>query len=60
MTAGNQIPNADAGGAGGDTEGSSLTEEIVNFEVSKAIRTEVIEAPSKEERRTRRRLLPMV
>lgn len=44
VTAGNQIPNADAGGAGGDTEGSSLTEEIVNFEVSKAIRTEVIEA----------------
>ncbi|WP_244314252.1 flagellar basal-body MS-ring/collar protein FliF [Pannonibacter tanglangensis] len=44
VTAGNQLPNADANGGAGDAEASSLTEEIVNFEVSKAIRTETLEA----------------
>ncbi|WP_049792552.1 flagellar basal-body MS-ring/collar protein FliF [Polymorphum gilvum] len=45
VTVGNQIPNAEAdAGEGGDREGSNLAEEIVNFEISKSVRTEVVEA----------------
>ena len=45
VTVGNQLPNADAaGGAGGNRDTSSLTEEIVNYEISKSTRTEVVEA----------------
>ncbi|MGY4750072.1 flagellar basal-body MS-ring/collar protein FliF [Pannonibacter sp. Q-1] len=47
VTVGNQLPNADQGGAGtGDVEASNLNEEIVNYEISKATRTEVVEAGS--------------
>ncbi|MEP3431103.1 MAG: flagellar basal-body MS-ring/collar protein FliF [Roseibium sp.] len=45
VTVGNQLPNAPAG-ANADTakDKSSLTEEIVNYEISKSTRTEVVEA----------------
>ncbi|MEP2705195.1 MAG: flagellar basal-body MS-ring/collar protein FliF [Roseibium sp.] len=45
VTVGNQLPNAPAG-ANEDTakDKSSLTEEIVNYEISKSTRTEVVEA----------------
>ncbi|WP_430511524.1 flagellar basal-body MS-ring/collar protein FliF [Pannonibacter phragmitetus] len=47
VTVGNQLPNADQGAAGtGDVEASNLNEEIVNYEISKATRTEVVEAGS--------------
>ncbi|CUA92274.1 flagellar basal-body MS-ring/collar protein FliF [Pannonibacter indicus] len=47
VTVGNQLPNADQGGAGaGDVEASNINEEIVNYEISKATRTEVVEAGS--------------
>ncbi|SUB02073.1 Flagellar M-ring protein [Pannonibacter phragmitetus] len=47
VTVGNQLPNADQGGGGtGDVEASNLNEEIVNYEISKATRTEVVEAGS--------------
>ncbi|MBO6759160.1 MAG: flagellar M-ring protein FliF [Roseibium sp.] len=45
VTVGNQLPNADANdGPGGPVEQSSLTEEIVNYEISRSTRTEVVEA----------------
>ncbi|MEP1932593.1 MAG: flagellar basal-body MS-ring/collar protein FliF [Roseibium sp.] len=45
VTVGNQLPNAPVG-ANADTakDKSSLTEEIVNYEISKSTRTEVVEA----------------
>ncbi|CTQ51992.1 Flagellar M-ring protein [Roseibium album] len=43
VTVGNQLPNANAeNGAGRDT--STQTEEVVNYEISRSTRTEVIEA----------------
>lgn len=45
VTVGNQLPNADAAdGEGGERDDSSLTEEIVNYEISKSTRTEIVEA----------------
>ncbi|NVK35431.1 MAG: flagellar M-ring protein FliF [Rhodobacteraceae bacterium] len=46
VTVGNEIPNAqqNADGAGGDQDSSSSSEEIVNYEISKATRTEIVEA----------------
>lgn len=45
VTVGEQIPNAqDNGGAGVEQDNSSLTEEIVNFEISKSTKTEIVEA----------------
>lgn len=43
VTVGNQLPNADAENGGGrDT--ATMTEEVVNYEISKSTRKEVIEA----------------
>lgn len=45
VTVGNQLPNAGENeGAGGPRDDSSLTEEIVNYEISKSTRTEIVEA----------------
>ncbi|WP_417686588.1 flagellar basal-body MS-ring/collar protein FliF [Roseibium sp.] len=45
VTVGNQLPNADgADGQSGDRDDSSLTEEIVNYEISKSTKTEIVEA----------------
>lgn len=45
VTVGNQLPNAPAPENGGvDEDTTSLTEEIVNYEISKSTRTEVVEA----------------
>jgi len=45
VTVGEQLPNAqDNGGAGVEQDNSSLTEEIVNFEISKSTKTEIVEA----------------
>ncbi|WP_420414111.1 flagellar basal-body MS-ring/collar protein FliF [Roseibium sp.] len=46
VTVGNELPNADdnAGANGGEQDTSSLTEEIVNYEISKSTLTEVVEA----------------
>ncbi len=45
VTVGNQLPNAEAGDAeGGSLDQSTSTEEIVNFEISRSTRTEVVEA----------------
>lgn len=46
VTVGNEVPNAqqNADGAGGDRDDSSSSEEIVNYEISKATRTEIVEA----------------
>ncbi|TYC55852.1 flagellar M-ring protein FliF [Rhodobacterales bacterium] len=45
VTVGNQLPNADAqGGEGGDRDTTALTEEVVNYEISRSTRTEVVEA----------------
>lgn len=45
ITAGNQLPNGDQGqDAAGTAEASSSTEEIVNYEVSKTTKTQVLEA----------------
>ncbi|MEM1048666.1 MAG: flagellar basal-body MS-ring/collar protein FliF [Pseudomonadota bacterium] len=47
VTAGNQLPNADqqaADGAPSNQQASSSTEEIVNYEVSKTTKTQVLEA----------------
>lgn len=47
VTAGNQLPNADVDAEGEDPtnqEASNSTEEIVNYEVSKTVKTQVLEA----------------
>lgn len=45
VTVGNQLPNGDpADGEGGERDDTSLTEEIVNYEISKSTRTEIVEA----------------
>lgn len=45
VTVGNQLPNADGGeGQTGDRDDASLTEEIVNYEISKSTKTEIVEA----------------
>lgn len=46
VTAGNQLPAADAGGAGGDADSelSERNEETVNYEISKTTRTQITEA----------------
>lgn len=45
VTVGNQLPNAGANdNVAGDRDSTSLTEEIVNYEISKSTRTEVVEA----------------
>ena len=45
VTAGNQLPNAQAVNTSpGDRQGSNSTEEIVNYEISKATRSQVTEA----------------
>jgi len=47
VSAGNQLPNADQapeGEAAGNKESSNSTEEIVNYEVSKTTKTQVLEA----------------
>ncbi|MBS8260583.1 flagellar M-ring protein FliF [Roseibium polysiphoniae] len=45
VTVGNQLPNGGEGnGENGDRDDSSLTEEIVNYEISKSTRTEIVEA----------------
>ncbi|QDG76416.1 flagellar basal-body MS-ring/collar protein FliF [Labrenzia sp. PHM005] len=46
VTVGNELPNEEdeAGANAGDQDSSSLTEEIVNYEISKSTRTEVVEA----------------
>ncbi|MTI43573.1 flagellar M-ring protein FliF [Roseibium hamelinense] len=45
VTVGNQLPNAGQNdGEGSDRDQSSLTEEVVNYEISKSVRTEVVEA----------------
>ncbi len=45
VTVGNELPNADQNaGENGDRDDSSLTEEIVNYEISKSTKTEVVEA----------------
>ncbi|WP_428646271.1 flagellar basal-body MS-ring/collar protein FliF [Roseibium sp.] len=45
VTVGNQLPGAD-GEQGSDRDTSSVTEEIVNYEISRSTRTEVVEAGS--------------
>ncbi|WP_067340483.1 flagellar basal-body MS-ring/collar protein FliF [Stappia indica] len=45
VTAGNQVPGGDQQtGEGGDRDISNQTEEIVNYEISKSVKTEVVEA----------------
>ena len=46
VSAGTELPGADAanGGAGNDKDASKKTEEIVNYEISRSTKTEVIEA----------------
>ncbi|WP_153769985.1 flagellar basal-body MS-ring/collar protein FliF [Labrenzia sp. CE80] len=45
VTVGNQLPNGGEGnGENGDRDDASLTEEIVNYEISKSTRTEIVEA----------------
>lgn len=45
VTAGNQLPNADANqGGNGDREASNTTEETVNYEISHSTKTEIVEA----------------
>nr|WP_209015026.1 flagellar basal-body MS-ring/collar protein FliF [Roseibium limicola] len=45
VTVGNQLPNAQQNNPGqGDRDDSSLTEEVVNYEISRATRTQIIEA----------------
>ncbi|MTH98433.1 flagellar basal-body MS-ring/collar protein FliF [Roseibium sp. RKSG952] len=45
VTVGNQLPNAgDNAAAAADEDQSSLSEEVVNYEISKSTRTEVVEA----------------
>lgn len=45
VTVGNELPNAGAqNGGGGDRDTASLTEEVVNYEISRSTRTEVVEA----------------
>ncbi|MBA5775709.1 flagellar M-ring protein FliF [Stappia sp. F7233] len=45
VTAGNQLPGADGGqGGAGNRDVTNLNEEIVNYEISKSTKTEVIEA----------------
>nr|WP_245165466.1 flagellar basal-body MS-ring/collar protein FliF [Stappia sp. 28M-7] len=45
VTAGNQVPGADQQtGEGGDRDLSNQSEEIVNYEISKSVKTEVVEA----------------
>jgi len=45
VTVGNQLPNADAqNGEGGNRDTTALTEEVVNYEISRSTRTEVVEA----------------
>lgn len=47
VTAGNQLPNANANqGGAGDQEASAATEEVVNYEISKSTKTQVVEAGS--------------
>jgi flagellar M-ring protein FliF len=43
VTVANQLPNADAENGGG-RDSATLTEEVVNYEISRSTRTEVIEA----------------
>ncbi len=44
VTVANQLPNADAANGGGERDNTSLTEEVVNYEISRSTRTEVVEA----------------
>ena len=46
VSAGTELPNADATNNGGDkdTEGSKKTEEIVNYEISRTTKTETLES----------------
>jgi len=44
VTVANQLPNADAGQGQAERDTSSITEEIVNYEISHSTRTEVVEA----------------
>ncbi len=45
VTVGNQLPNAEENnGQGADRDDTSLTEEVVNYEISKSTRTEIVEA----------------
>ncbi|PVB59695.1 flagellar basal-body MS-ring/collar protein FliF [Labrenzia sp. 011] len=45
VTVGNQLPNAEQGGEqGGDRDTTNLIEEVVNYEISRSTRTEIIEA----------------
>jgi flagellar M-ring protein FliF len=44
VTVGNELPNAGAQNGGGDRDTTSLTEEVVNYEISRSTRTEVVEA----------------
>jgi len=45
VTVGNQLPNAEPGDAeGGSVDQSTSTEEIINYEISRSTRTEVVEA----------------
>ncbi len=44
VTVGNQLPNADAEQGEGERDTATLTEEIVNYEISRSTRTEIVEA----------------
>jgi flagellar M-ring protein FliF len=44
VTVGNQLPNAGEEQGGGDRDTATLTEEIVNYEISRQTRTEIVEA----------------
>nr|WP_244314057.1 flagellar basal-body MS-ring/collar protein FliF [Roseibium denhamense] len=45
VTAGNQLPNQEGNNNGeGERDTSSMTEEVVNYEISKSTRTEIVEA----------------
>ncbi|WP_299815449.1 flagellar basal-body MS-ring/collar protein FliF [uncultured Roseibium sp.] len=44
VTVGNELPNAQEGDNAGDRDTSNLVEEIVNYEISRSTRTEIMEA----------------
>lgn len=44
VSVGTELPSADRGGAGGSRDQARKTEEIVNYEISRTTKTEVIEA----------------
>lgn len=48
VTAGNQLPEAEVQNGAGNRDVASTTEEIINYEISKSTKTEIIEAGSIE------------